>query len=456
MNPKVKMAEIKLSKNDLRGSMLAYTDRMRELSQQRTLLSSVLKPEIVPDSTFQYSFKLGNVTRMTQSEELPQKDEPCLTIEPLYRSEIKTRSQSSRNERRKSKSFLPNINFQKYRTTTTRTNAYNMSDVYESVKSSAYSVGTTRDSQVEIVDILPYPDFNVETYQSPKVASKPVSSQNKPMTRNRGMNKKNYYARKKRPPTPPKSKDKKPKKRRLVNKPNKRRGGNNGKDDPKKFPIKKQFVWSDQMETELKNHIPPRLPGSKLKPNYKRTSTGDIYIPEMPIEIELDRLATINMESPTEKQLSGAYAEEIKALMERNARRRAEAAAARKKAKKKVKFVLPPGYSDSESSSSDDDGESGDEEIVQDLSINDVSSKDSVASEAINDENADDVSITTARLNSSIVGGSRLTSASSMLGRDDRTFTPSSVIIEMTKPEDNKSSGRRSSTMSMPTLIDHG
>ncbi|XP_070543097.1 uncharacterized protein [Ptychodera flava] len=430
------MAEIKRSKKEMKDSMLAYSGRMREISKKKGIkkIPSVLSPKLVPDDSFQVSFSLGSMT-MPNPDDLSPSEEQSLTIEPLYKSEITTRPIRSRSSARLHRrgSFLPNIH---QGSTYSSVNSYNMSDMYSTMKTTGFGMGNSS-SQVEIVDILPYPDFTVA--ESANSETRSISPQDMPMIRNQGMHKKNFYARKKRPPTPPKIKVK-PQKKKRSNKPSKgkRRGGKNGADDPRKFPIKKQFIWSELMDQELKSYIPPRLPGSKLKPNYKRTNSGEIYIPDGPIEIELERLVTLNMDSPTEKQLSGAYAEEIKALMERNAKRRAEAKAARKKAKKKVKFVFPPGYTDSESSSSDE--EYTDVESA-DMNNNTDNAKESQSSENMVESGETDNDDGSRRLhNDDIVITSVQDSFSPPPRSEERPQSPSSVILEITKAGGNKGS----------------
>ncbi|XP_006813727.1 uncharacterized protein LOC102806812 [Saccoglossus kowalevskii] len=437
------MAEINVTKKDIQKSMLAYTDRAREISHQR-LLSSVRSPTLVNDDAFQYSFKVANLNRVSRSEEIPSESpDPDVRIEPLYRSAstctLRTDLPDSRTHPEIwRKPFLPAIDQKS-------SQSFSMSELFNSMTSVSNSIRRQRNrggSRIEIVDILPYPDFDVDSqYSTPRVV-KPMSLQNSPML-NFGK-KRNFYSKKntKRPPTPPRISHKQLRKRRAKKK---KRKGASGKDDAKKFPIKKQFLWSELMEQELKSYIPERQPGSNLKPMYKRTPEGDIYIPEWPIEIGLEKLVTRNMESPAEKQLSGAYADEIKALMERNARKKIEreAAAAKKKAKKKVKFVLPKGYvsnRDSDSSSEGSDEEYDlDEEISQEISSK---TKDSGSNESppSNEESL----LTGIRDGESGSDGSRSNGAengnpsprsSDTPNKDGRTFTPSSIVVELKSVE---------------------
>ena len=178
-----------------------------------------------------------------------------------------------------------------------------------------------------------------------------------------------------RPPTPPKRKTKKKKKpedddakkrknrskrlsRKRAWKPQQQTAVNRRRDHEvsRRYPVRKQFLYSEILDDELKSYIPPRQPGGKLKPIYKRDpANGDIYIPETPIEIAFERLNSGGRpEIETAAMINKRRREELQALLERRKK-----SIGKKKRRKRVRFRLPKSHVPSDSD--DDDDESDDE-----------------------------------------------------------------------------------------------
>ncbi|XP_071506096.1 uncharacterized protein [Diadema antillarum] len=115
----------------------------------------------------------------------------------------------------------------------------------------------------------------------------------------------------------------------------------------RRHPIRKQFLYSHILESELQSYIPARRPGGKLKPVYKRSlQTGDIMLPDYPITVEYTQLEEgdhAHTNSPW--QITRRRQEALQAFIER--RRKMQKHVATKSKRKRVRFILPPGHVDS-------------------------------------------------------------------------------------------------------------
>ncbi|XP_054756389.2 uncharacterized protein LOC129262311 [Lytechinus pictus] len=160
------------------------------------------------------------------------------------------------------------------------------------------------------------------------------------------------------PPPPPKPRPKKAKKpfkrKRPINFVALRR---HEQEVARRHPIKKQFLYSNVLESELKSYIPPRLPGGKLKSVYKRTQTGDIMFPHDPITVHYTELKN-ESEQDTQSPWQRRRQEALQAFLER--RKKLLKRVSSNDKKRRVRFTLPPGHIDSASESDDDVDKSND------------------------------------------------------------------------------------------------
>ncbi|XP_022096359.1 uncharacterized protein LOC110982332 [Acanthaster planci] len=111
----------------------------------------------------------------------------------------------------------------------------------------------------------------------------------------------------------------------------------------KRYPVRKQFVYSELVQVELEKLTPKRLPGGKLKPIYnRRTPEGDIDIPRE-LHISLDSLSLRPGDeridfSDSPAAINKRRKQELQALLER--RKKIQRQMVHKK-KRKVHFLLP-------------------------------------------------------------------------------------------------------------------
>ncbi|XP_071953258.1 uncharacterized protein [Antedon mediterranea] len=119
----------------------------------------------------------------------------------------------------------------------------------------------------------------------------------------------------------------------------------------RRHPVRKQFLYSELMEEELKSHIPKRIPGGKLKPIYKRTTEGEIFVPNYPLHINLDRLNVRENEgiplTDSATDINKFRKQEIREMLEKRKKLQLQRL---KKRKKRVRFNLPSCHVDSEDS----------------------------------------------------------------------------------------------------------
>lgn len=156
------------------------------------------------------------------------------------------------------------------------------------------------------------------------------------------------------PPPPPKPRPKKAKKAYVKRKPpiNFAALRRHEQEVARRLPIKKQFLYSNALESELQSYIPPRIPGGRLKTVYKRTQTGDIMVPEDPITVEYTELKNETEDdnvSPWQRRRQEA----LQAFLER--RRKLQKRVSSRDKRNRVRFILPPGHIDSASEKDDDE-----------------------------------------------------------------------------------------------------
>lgn len=90
----------------------------------------------------------------------------------------------------------------------------------------------------------------------------------------------------------------------------------------KLLPERKSFFYSGSIERELQRHIPARIPGGRLKPVYRRSADGEIYLPKHPLDIKCHHL--IDGSTPKEdgetKALTRRPGEDLPSFNERKRR----------------------------------------------------------------------------------------------------------------------------------------
>ena len=134
----------------------------------------------------------------------------------------------------------------------------------------------------------------------------------------------------------------------------------------RRHPIRKQFLYSELIDEELKSYIPKRQPGGKLKPIYKRNNLGEIYIPDAPIEVAFEKLSSGNHEGETAASINRRRREELQAFLQR---RKKLIGLQKKKRRKRVRFRLPKDHVPSDSAEDDTDTDSESDEEGHDHEV---------------------------------------------------------------------------------------
>ncbi|XP_033120619.1 uncharacterized protein LOC117119808 [Anneissia japonica] len=297
----------------------------------------VFLPKLVTETNFQHTSRTTVPQRKIKSEE-------CST-----RSKLET----TRKQRSLSTSFsLPQlVSYHELVSgqskSTTSSNAL-VPNVSENCDTFNQSENEEESDDTVHISIDPYPDIGVESFLNSSYVLEEV------------------------PPTPPRRRKRKEIHNKMKNKQEndtKQRQDrarmktvkrwsqserNRQRDLARRHPVRKQFLYSEIMEEELKSHIPKRIPGGKLKPIYKRTNDGEIFVPNYPLNINLERL---NIRENEDIALTGSASDinkvrkkELRVMLEK--RKKAQIKKHKKK-RKRVRFVLPYTHIDSEESDSE-------------------------------------------------------------------------------------------------------
>ncbi|XP_072038106.1 uncharacterized protein [Amphiura filiformis] len=223
-----------------------------------------------------------------------------------------------------------------------------------------------------IVSIDPFPNVGVESFLQQSV---------------------NEIMLKPRAPTPPRKNSKKKKKKpaadsskKRVRKRARKRLRNSqqtaaskwrDQEAARRYPIRKQFLYSELIDEELKSYIPKRKPGGKLKPIYKRNNLGEIYVPET-LEIAFEKLASGMHEKETAETINKKRKEELQALLQRRTKLLGKQS---KKKRKRVRFRLPKDHIPTDSSDDESIADAGEDDSTRDdenLSEDHANEKESV------------------------------------------------------------------------------